>query len=362
LTPDSLGAMVRLSERLRLRRPSHSDPPSQTTPVWEPTDPEPAITSRRELSREVPVGELASCEHPVTHLLYERLSQDDIAAARRLMDGSADFPEAYKNTTDPVLDQMLVLHSGIWHGLDAVAEKTGLGAERPPEDVHAMARGPIAAAGGLYEADLVADALLSAGVDIAASGGGLDFGCSSARVVRALAAAYPEGRWLGCDPNTRAIAWAQQHLPGIEFFVSGDAPPLPLEGGSLGLVFAVSIWSHFEPQLGLRWFEEMRRVLAPGGHLVMTTHGLTSVAFYAGNGLRTAEQCEEIADSLYRRGWWYAPEFGAHGDWGVVNPDWGTTFLTPEWVLAELCPAWRIAEFAAGRNAGNQDVYVLQRA
>jgi hypothetical protein len=111
----------------------------------------------------------------------------------------------------------------------------------------------------------------------------------------------------------------------------------------------------------LRWFEEMRLVIRPGGHLVCTTHGLTSVAYYALLDLRTPEQSEEIRDALYRDGSWYAPEFGERGDWGVVNPDWGTAFLSPEWMLAKLCPAWRVLEFAPGRNQENQDVYVLQR-
>jgi hypothetical protein len=61
------------------------------------------------------------------------------------------------------------------------------------------------------------------------------------------------------------------------------------------------------------------------------------------------------------QGWWYAPEFGEEGDWGVVNPDWSTAFLSPEWMLTQLCPRWRVLEFAPGRNQENQDVYVLQR-
>lgn len=347
--------MVRLRKRLRLRRPGStgSSPLSVQGPVTVQTP---------DLSREVPEGELASREHLATRRLYERLSEDDIAATRRLMEVSADFPEALMSTNDSVLERMLVLHGGLWHGVEAVVQKTGLRAGQPPEDVHAMARGPMAAAGGLYEADMVADALLSVGRRIEDVGRGLDFGCSSARVVRVLAAAFPEVAWLACDPNKGAIRWAQDHLPGIDFFVSANQPPLPIEAGSLDLVFAISIWSHFEPQLGLAWFEEMRRVLAPGGHLVITTHGLTSVAYYVGGGLRPAEEGEEIAEALYRRGWWFASEFGEEGDWGVVNPSWGTTFLSSEWLLTELCPGWRIAEFAPGRNAGNQDIYVLERA
>ncbi len=129
----------------------------------------------------------------------------------------------------------------------------------------------------------------------------------------------------------------------------------------MDLAYAISIWSHFEPALGLRWFEEMRRLLRPGGHLVCTTHGWTSVAFYAMLELRTPEQSREIADALYGRGWWYAAEFGEEGDWGVVDPGWGTAFVSPEWMLTQLCPRWNVLEFEPGRNQDNQDVYILQR-
>jgi SAM-dependent methyltransferase len=224
-----------------------------------------------------------------------------------------------------------------------------------------MARGPLAAAGGLYEADLVADALASVGVDIARIRAGLDFGCSSGRVVRVLASAFPDVAWHGCDPNEPAIAWARETLPGIRFFRSPDRPPLELPDSSLDLVYAISIWSHFEPTLGLAWLEETRRVLRPGGHLVMTTHGTTTIEHDAARELRTPEQLAGIADALATHSTWYGAEFGEAGDWGVMNPDWGTAFVTAEWVLAHLLPQWQVVEFAPGRNAGNQDVYVLRR-
>jgi SAM-dependent methyltransferase len=255
-----------------------------------------------------------------------------------------------------------VLNYGTWLGVPGVIERTGLKPDQPPPGVHAMARGPLAAAGGLGEADMVLDALRSVGTDLMYVGEALDFGCSSGRVVRVLQAAFPQVRWHGCDPNSSAIGWASQHIPEANVFVSPQEPPLPLQTATLGLVYAISIWSHFAPELGLRWFEEMHRLIRPGGHLVFTTHGHQSVAFYVEKGDRSAAQGQEIVASLYRHGYWYAAEFGQAGDAGVVNPHWGTAFLAAEWVLSRLCPRWRVLEYAPGRNQNNQDVYVLQRA
>lgn len=306
-------------------------------------------------------AELTTESASATRMLYERLQHEDVLAVEQMIRDTPGAWEHYGGASNDGARRQILLAFGAWLGAVDLLAKTGLSDAQPPENVHTMARGPLATVGGLYEADLILDALTSAGVEIGGLHSGLDFGCSSGRVVRVLAAACPQIEWHGCDPNREAIAWAGENLPGIDFFANDDAPPLPLEDQSLDFAYAISIWSHFAPQLGLRWFEEMRRLLRPGAHLVCTTHGLTSVAHYATGRLRSVEQSLEIRDTLYRDGCWYAPEFGEEGDWGVINPEWGTAFLSPEWMLAKLCPDWRVLEFAAGRNQENQDVYVLER-
>jgi SAM-dependent methyltransferase len=314
-----------------------------------------------EFVREAPSGCLFTEAGAASGRLFSRLSATDIEEVESRIREHSDLAAKIAATPDDMSRRRLLLACGAWLGDPTIERATRLGAAQPPDGVHAMARGPLAAAGGLYEADMVVDALTSAGVEIASVSSALDFGCSSGRVVRVLAAAFSEIEWRACDPNVAAISWAHENLPGIDFFVNDNAPPLALEEGSLDLICAISIWSHFAPPLGLRWFEEMHRLIRPGGCLVCTTHGLTSVATYATRRMRTPEQSRQIADALYSKGWWFAQEFGPEGDWGVVNPEWGSTFLSAEWMLTQLCPSWRVLEFAPGRNQDNQDVYVLQR-
>jgi SAM-dependent methyltransferase len=337
--------------------PSH--PPS-TIPPETPSMPEPLSPPSKSFAREVTAAWLATEGYLATRRLYERLDEEDVAKIEQSISETPELSAHYEPAASPLAREQMVLAYGIWLKHAPSTAKTGLLAAQPPEEVHLMARGPLASAGGLYEADFIVDALASVNVDMTGVSTALDFGCSSGRVVRVLAAAYPEIEWHGCDPNAPAIEWATENLPSIEFFVNDNAPPLPLSDGSLDMAYAISIWSHFAPGLGLGWFEEMHRLIRPGGHLVCTTHGLTSVAYSAAHG-RSEEQVEEILGALYRQGSWYAPEFGEEGDWGVVNPDWGTAFLSPEWMLTQLCPRWRVLEFAPGRNQENQDVYVLER-
>jgi SAM-dependent methyltransferase len=357
-TPRTLRRIVRASI-LRERAPA--------APVAGPVGP------AGDLARAVPAGYLAHERAPVTAALLERLGPElaaELDARMREEEAVVELPGAAPGTRVRDIYSWaaeqdrgrLLLHFALALGVPGVLERSGLRLDEPPRDVHAMARGALATGGGLYEADMIADALASIGRDIAGVEAGLDFGCSSGRVVRALAAAFPEARWHGCDPNAPAIEWARGHFPEIDFAVSTGAPPLALPDQSLDLVYAISVWSHFAPGRAREWLIEMARLLRPGGVLVLTAHGATTIAFEAASGRRTPEQLHEIRESLYREGAWYRAEFGSDGDWGVVDPDWGTSFLTPEWFLVNACPTFHVAEFAPGRNAGNQDVYALVRA
>ncbi|MET0510965.1 MAG: class I SAM-dependent methyltransferase [Thermoleophilaceae bacterium] len=295
---------------------------------------------------------------PVTEHLYARLEPGDIAT----VEGALEPAEAALwETADAADRKRLTLAFAAHRGLGPALERTGLSAAMPTGDVHSMAHGPAAAGGSAYYADLVGDSLTQAGLDLRPGMAGLDFGCSSGRVVRVLAAAFPELEWHGCDPIPDAIEWAREHLPGISFERSPEYPPLPYDDGQFDFAFAISIWSHFAEGAALDWLREMRRVIRPGGRLLITTHGEQTIAHTWREGVRSLEQLNEIQESLSEQGFWYAAEFGEAGDHGVANPEWGTAFLSSEWLLAKLTPQWSVALFRPGRVEGNQDLYVLER-
>jgi SAM-dependent methyltransferase len=190
----------------------------------------------------------------------------------------------------------------------------------------------------------------------------LDFGCSSGRVVRVLAAAFPEVEWHGCDPQPKPIAWARENVPRIEFSVSPEQPPLQHDDGFFDAVFAISIWSHYGEHAARIWLDEMHRVVRPGGHVLLTFHGFTSIAYYVAHGGHTRRESVKLAADLYRDGFWFAQYWkDDQGDHGIRNPDWGMAFLTTEWLLNEVVPRWSVVGYGAGRAEGNQDLIVLQR-
>jgi SAM-dependent methyltransferase len=309
-----------------------------------------------DFSRSVVPDRLAAT--PVTDVLLERAGE---GVVEELVARLSPEERALWDGAGPDDRKRLTLHFGVHHGLSQVLDGTGLTGAEPPGGVHSMARGSAAAGGSMYYADLVADALREGGLDVAEAERGLDFGCSSGRVVRVLAAAYPDVDWHGSDPIPEAIHWARENLPGIAFEVGPERPPLPYDEGQFDFAFAISIWSHFAEPAALAWLEEMRRVIRPGGLLLLTTAGHWTVAHDFERGLRGSEQLSEAVAALYRRGFWFKDEFGEGGDHGIANPDWGTAFMTPDWLLARATPRWRLALLAPGRVEDAQDLFVLER-
>jgi SAM-dependent methyltransferase len=99
----------------------------------------------------------------------------------------------------------------------------------------------------------------------------LDFGCGCGRVTRYWRDF--DGAVAGTDLNRAAVDWCRANLPFGRFEPNGLAPPLAFDDASFDLVYALSVFTHLTADLQLAWRDELRRVLRPGGYLLVTTHG-----------------------------------------------------------------------------------------
>ena len=103
----------------------------------------------------------------------------------------------------------------------------------------------------------------------------LDFGCGCGRVTRYFRG--HAGEVAGSDVNREAVAWCRTNLPFGTFEINGLAPPLVFADASFDLVYALSVFTHLTADLQLAWRDELRRVLRPGGCLLISTHGRSYV-------------------------------------------------------------------------------------
>jgi ubiquinone/menaquinone biosynthesis C-methylase UbiE len=120
----------------------------------------------------------------------------------------------------------------------------------------------------------------------------IDVGCGTGEFTAALAGAG--ARPVGVDVAEAALERARTRHPGLDFRLVPFDGPLPLEDNSFDLVWAGEVIEHVADTA--RWLSEVRRVLAPGGRLLISTpsHGRLVLALY---GVETFS--EPLGDHLH---------------------------------------------------------------
>ena len=177
-----------------------------------------------------------------------------------------------------------------------------------PQEIHAMSGGGIGfITGGLYNADMVSEALLWAGAKLEELHKVLDWGGSTGRSIAMWQAAFPETDSHLSDPIRKSIKWASQHLPNVTAVPSvAQSVRTPYTNSSLDLVFAISIWSHYNfGTFALPMIQEMFRIVKPGGYLVITTHGWASLS----SKITDAPTSKLVVQALKTRGHFYVAAF-----------------------------------------------------
>lgn len=167
----------------------------------------------------------------------------------------------------------------------------------------------------------------------------LDFGCGCGRLLRFLCQ-HPNFRSFGSEINADHVEWCQAALPKAEILHNRAMPPLEVDDISLDVIFAYSIFSHFDEPAALAWLVEFARVLRPNGIVVLTTHGkatleLVSMRKSLGPSAKLAtEEIRQIQHQFSHKGFVFKesdePELQTAG----VGEFYGTSFVREAYIRA----------------------------
>lgn len=218
----------------------------------------------------------------------------------------------------------------------------------PPEVLRLMVAGTDDAewflAAGERAAESLTAILAKNGVAIHQCESILDFGCGCGRVIRHLR--HLPAALHGCDSNPVAVEWCAGHLPFGQFAVNALQSPLEYDDESFNLVYALSVFTHLPERLQSHWMNEVRRVLKPGGALVLSLHGDALLG-----RLTRTERADYRAGRLVVRG----------GD--LVGTNHCAAFHPPAFVRGEFARGFDVLDLAPEGATGNppQDVWVLRK-
>lgn len=118
---------------------------------------------------------------------------------------------------------------------------------------------------------------LDVAADLPRSARILDLGCSAGSFLDMMAESRDDLSGVGVDIASRQIDYARlnvepKHKGRIKFVqLDEKAPQLPFESQTFDAVTCVEVIEHIHPYLALRMLADARRLLKPGGKLIVTT-------------------------------------------------------------------------------------------
>jgi ubiquinone/menaquinone biosynthesis C-methylase UbiE len=96
----------------------------------------------------------------------------------------------------------------------------------------------------------------------------LDVGCGTGTLLERIVDRYPDSQVTGVDLSPAMVAQARRRLPRRVTLEVADAEALPFPAGSFDMVMSVSSFHFWPAPKGA--LAELRRVMRPGGRLVIT--------------------------------------------------------------------------------------------
>lgn len=182
----------------------------------------------------------------------------------------------------------------------------------------------------------------------------LDFACGHGRFTRFLVQRLDPSRITVADINAGAVDF-QRRTFGVDGFESTERAADLDHDGQYEVVFTASLFSHLHVEVWADWLERLARLTAPGGLLIVSTHGPYIRDHVYGEKARAS--IEPLEEGF---GFLHTNETHGRLDEGY----YGSAFVTEDWVRRQIADRdlGQVVAVHAGLLWGVQDVYVVERS
>jgi ubiquinone/menaquinone biosynthesis C-methylase UbiE len=176
----------------------------------------------------------------------------------------------------------------------------------------------------------------------------LDFGCGCGRTLLWLQPQAQTSQLYGTDIDSQAIAWCQHQLDFATFSLNSAAPPLSYSAEKFDLIYAISVFTHLDEAVQFLWLEELKRIVKPGGLLLLTVQGQA-----CWKNLQP-----KLASQVTETGFLFIASNVMQG----IFPDWyQETYHTQAYVLDRYSRYFEILDYLPQGLNRHQDLVLLKK-
>lgn len=194
--------------------------------------------------------------------------------------------------------------------------------------------------------------LASAGQDLGTFERVLDFGCGCGRVLRFFRDERGPDRLTGTDIDPEAIAWCRENLKVANWDVNKDLPPTHYADSSFDFIYAISVFTHLDESFQFAWLEELRRILRPGGWVILTVHGKSFHERLRGNDRKILDE----------NGFLYQVHQTGKLKLDGLPDYYQTAYHTQEYVKQKWSRFFEVVRQVDRGICSNQDAVILRKA
>lgn len=176
----------------------------------------------------------------------------------------------------------------------------------------------------------------------------LDWGCGPARIIRHMPK-FSDGstHFYGTDYNAESIAWNKENISHVQFNLNTLEAHLPYRSDMMDVIYGISIFTHLSEQAHYEWFNELFRVLKPGGIMYLTTQGNAAKIKLSEAELQQFENGKLVVRGRVKEG---------HRTYSAFQPkEFMQTLFSQMNILEHIEPLWD------GVSSVPQDVWIVRK-
>jgi SAM-dependent methyltransferase len=179
----------------------------------------------------------------------------------------------------------------------------------------------------------------------------LDFGCGCGRTlmhIPLLVKNFGGYHFYGTDIDAKAISWCRANIKFVKFDTNSVLPPLRYPSEFFDFIYAISVLTHLKEELQFLWLEELKRVMKPGGVLLLSVHGRGAWENYS----------KEFVNGMEIKGF----VFKQTPRWNGVFPKrYQTAYHTEQYVRDNFKKYFKVVDYIPRGINNHQDLVVLRK-